>query len=389
MGRLRFFLFPLFCVLCTAATVPASPSLQQPATGQHLRFTDDLNYQRLDRAIDQSLLYLRHHKGATVPVTGSLSWSTKDLISSLVFFKHLTASHPASDLLSLELNTYFNIYQAAGGAGRPRGTMLVTGYYQPVFQGSLVRTPPFLYPLYSIPENLVLRHGNGSNAVRAGRFQGNRFTNYWTRKEIETQGHARGNELVYLKDPFDAFLLHIQGSGLIRLPDGSLRGIHYAAKNDRPYSSIGKYMIKSGKIKSRDAGIVTIRTYLAEHPEEMQEILYQNKSFIFFRWADTHDAKGNLGRPLTAGRSIAVDQHCFPAGGLAFLTSRKPVFSKIKGVQWHSFSRFVLAQDTGSAIRGPGRVDLFWGTGKKAGAAAGEMKETGFLYFFLLKKKFL
>lgn len=391
MDALRLFLFSLLLVLGMDSSASARPPLQQTQTRQQqFLFADDLNYLNLDRGIRESLLYLKQlPPTATVPL-GNYSCPVKRLMRSLVFFRNIITGHPSAELLTLEINTYFDIYQPSGISGvTPQATVLVTGYYQPVFSGSSIRKAPFLYPLYSIPANLVLRHEPGASSVRVGRFQAGRFTKYWTRQQIETRGYAKGNELVYLQDPFDAFLLHIQGSGLIRLRDGSLRGIHYAVKNGRSYKSIGRYMVNTGRMKLKEASIQTIRKYLDTHPKELKEILYHNESFIFFNWTTTHDALGNLGRPLTKGRSVAVDQHCLPAGGLAFLQSIKPVYDKNGTRTWLSFGRFVLAQDTGSAIRGPGRVDLFWGTGKKAGKAAGEMKETGALYFFLLKEKFL
>ena len=377
------FPFPAVAVNPQAATEPMVVKCD-------IHFTDDLDYHLLHKAIQESLHYLRQRPTTAEFPLGARSCTTRHLIRSLLFFDHLIASRPSPQLLSLELATFFDIYQAAGREHTTSaGTMLVTGYYQPVFQGSLVRTPPFLYPLYGIPNNLVLRRNHRNGSVQPGRFLGNRFTSYWTREEIERNGYAKGSELVWLKDPFDAYLLHIQGSGLIRLRDGSLKGIHYAMKNGRPYTSIGKYMIHTGKITRKGAGIDTIRQYLADHPAELQEILYTNQSFIFFQWTPGHDAIGNLDRPLTAGRSIAVDQRCFPAGALAFLQSRKPVFDRNNQQQWTALNRFVLVQDTGSAIRGPGRVDIFWGTGEQAGAAAGKMKEKGTLFFLLLKKRFL
>ena len=388
MAAIRIGLFFLLVLIfpTRVASAPASPAQSKPL----LHFTDDLDYHLLHKAIQESLHYLRQRPATKKFPLGTRFCTTRHLIRSLLFFDHLVASRPSPQLLSLELATFFDIYQAAGREhGSSAGTMLVTGYYQPVFQGSLVQTPPFLYPLYGIPNDLVLRRNHNDGSLRPGRFHGDRFTSYWTREEIERKGYAKGSELVWLKDPFDAYLLHVQGSGLVRLRNGSLRGIHYAMKNGRPYTSIGKYMVRTGKITSSEAGIDTIRQYLANHPAELNEILYSNQSFIFFQWTRGHDAIGNLDRPLTAGRSIAVDQRCFPAGALAFLQSRRPVLGHNNDRQWTALNRFVLVQDTGSAIRGPGRVDLFWGTGRQAGAAAGKMKETGRLFFLLLKKRFL
>ena len=267
--------------------------------------------------------------------------------------------------------------------------MLITGYFQPVFEGSTSRQDPFLYPLYTIPSDLIRAKNNNKTGQTYRRLKQDKKLPYWTRREIETENKAAGHELVWLKDPFDAFVLHVQGSGLIRLQDGTVRGVHYAAKNGHTYRSIGKYMVKTGRISLKEASLETIRHYIATHPEERDEILYHNPSFIFFDWTKTHGAIGNLGKELTAGRSIAVDQGCFPAGGLAFLLSRKPTKTDDQQITWKPMRRFVLVQDTGSAIRGAGRVDLFWGTGIKAGFEAGQMKEKGTLYFLIIKDTLL
>lgn len=354
-------------------------------------YRDDLHYAGLASAIEQSLHYLNKRPAtACFPLSGT-AISRNDLIRSLRFFRDLIRSKPSPQLLSLELETYFDFHHAPPGPcldNAPKNT-LITGYYQPVFAGSLTRTPPYLYPIYEIPDNLVRKWNPKTHTLETGRLQDGQFVPYWTRAEIELHNRAKGFELVYLRDPFDAFLLHIQGSGLIRLRDGTLRSIHYALKNGRPYRSIGKYMVRTGRLEKNNTGLAAIRDYLARHPGERQKILHYNQSFIFFKWSNQKTAQGNLGLPLTPHRSIAVDQRVFPAGGLAFLQSDKPVPGNSQPMKMVSFSRFVLVQDTGSAITGPKRADLFWGTGDDAGRAAGRMKEPGNLFFLLLKKKFL
>jgi len=370
-------LFLLLLLVPSAAT--ASPPL----------IRDDLQYKGLATAIDHSISYLQSQPEDTCFPLLDNRVSREHLIRSLQFFRELIQSSPSPELLSLELQTYFDFHEVCGPcADRHRQSLLVTGYYQPVFAGSLTRQPPYIYPLYGIPDNLVQKWNPARQKMETGRLSNGRFLPYWTRAEIEQQGHARGFELVYLKDPFDAFLLHVQGSGLIRLRDGSLRAIHYALKNGRPYKSIGKFMIRTGRLPKKNQGIASIRQYLDDHPDEVDEILHVNPSFIFFAWSLEHSAVGNLGRPLTAHRSVAVDQHRLPAGGLALLQSSKPDLNS-QPVRYIPFSRFVLAQDTGSAIKGTCRLDLFWGTGNKAGRAAGMMKQEGKLFFLLLKKKFL
>lgn len=350
-------------------------------------FTDDMQLASLRKAVTANLEYLRSRDPQKKIHLADRTYTISRLIESQEFFLLLLAGKPGPAELNQRIRENFDVFQATGTGGiNLRRKMLVTGYFQPVFPGSLEKREPFVYPLYSVPPDLVQRKPPGEQQL-IGRMEGGRLVPYWSRKEIEMEGKAAGSEIVWLRDPFDAFVLHVQGSGLIRLRDGSLRSIHYAGKNGHPYRSIGRFMVESGRISLEEAGMKTIRKYLAEHPQERDEILHHNPSFIFFSWSQTTGAVGNLGKELTAGRSIAVDQNCFPPGTLGFLFSRKTEASAGKSSQWQPLQRFVVVQDTGSAIRGAGRVDLYWGTGTEAGEQAGRMKEPGTLYFFILRDK--
>ncbi|MCL7489573.1 MAG: MltA domain-containing protein [Desulfobulbaceae bacterium] len=350
-------------------------------------FTDDLDLDSLKKAVQTNLDYLRRQPPEKAISLGNQTFPLNRLTRSLELFQDILAANPSPAELDRLVRQHYDIFQATGSRGfNPGRRMLVTGYFQPVFAGSLSRKAPFLYPLYSVPDDLVRSRGPEGKGQSFKRLANGRTIQYWNRREIERDNRAAGHELVWLKDPFDAFVLHVQGSGLIRLRDGTVRGVHYAAKNGHPYRSIGKHMVETGRIPLETASLETIQDYIAAHPEERDEILHHNPSFIFFDWTDTHGAIGNLGEELTAGRSIAVDQSCFPAGGLAFLQTRKPTRVENRGVAWKPLHRFVVVQDTGSAIRGPGRVDLFWGAGSEAGFEAGQMKEKGTLYFLVIKE---
>lgn len=284
----------------------------------------------------------------------------------------------------------FDIFMATGRKDETIGTMLVTGYFEPLFEGSLSETEQFKYPLYSKPASLVTQTAPESQVTSVGRIDvhGN-FTNYWTRAEIENNKPLKGDELVYLKDPFEAFLLHVQGSGKILLPDGNQRSVRFAGHNGHSYNSIGKLLVDEGKISLKEASIPTIRSYFNSHPAEQKRILHHNPRFIFFAWGDDKPPRGNLGHPLTKGRSIAIDQSNLPPELFGWLQTQRPLVNTDGLIlKWVSTSRFVFPQDTGSAIEGPGRVDLFWGNGLYAEVAAGNMKEKGKLYFFI-KKGFL
>ena len=212
---------------------------------------------------------------------------------------------------------------------------------------------------------------------------------YFSRTEIEEGGVLAGQELVYLADPVDAFILHVQGSGRIQFADGSLRRVQFAAKNGHEYRSIGRLLVEKGIMRKEETTLPKIVRYLKEHPEEEKAILQYNDSYVFFRWGDDFaiGPLGSLGEPLTPGRSVALDQNCFPPGSLAFLTARKPIVNAAgEIIGWEPLHRFVLNQDSGAAITGCGRVDLFLGPGRYAEAAAGNMKYPGVLYFLVKKK---
>ena len=307
------------------------------------------------------------------------------LVRSLEYFRTLIDRHPSPGALTLQLTAAFEVVEVMPPRHRDAQPLLVTGYYQPLFAGSLVRKPPFIHPLYGIPPDLALRHRTGGGKAEPGRLTNGQFLPYWSRAEIENQDRAQGCELVYLADPLDAFLVHVQGSALIRLRDGSIRAIHYAMKNGHPYRSIGRYLVKSGKIPAGNVNLDTIRGYLASHPGETRAILQHNPSFIFFRWQNRRDAVGSLGRPLTAGRSVAADRAWMPAGGLGFLETTLPAAGDQAA---RPLRRFVLVQDAGSAIRGPTRLDLFVGAGRAAGEMAGRMKQPGRILFLLLRPQF-
>jgi membrane-bound lytic murein transglycosylase A len=173
---------------------------------------------------------------------------------------------------------------------------------------------------------------------------------------------------------------------MICLPDGKCFQVSYAQSNGRAYRSIGKLLIDSGKATRQDLSMQGIKKYLREHPEEAQEILNYNESYVFFRIVEEGPV-GSIGVALTGGRSIATDQTIFPRGALAFIKSRKPVIGPDGDIRsWVPFSRFALNQDTGGAITGPGRVDLFCGRGREAEIMAGHLKEEGELYFLILRK---
>ena len=361
---------------CVAAAVPAAERVA----------TDDLGGQRLDEALDRSLTFLRTIDPAASYRVGDRSIPVRQLIRSLLHLQHLVAAHPAPEALARAINRDYDIIRVNALPGTTAGRMRITGYYQPIFAGSLDRQPPYVHPLYRVPDDLLIRRNQGKKEVLGRRTNG-AVVPYWTRREIERDGPLLGRELVWLKEPFDAFVLHIQGSGIIRLPDGSRRGVHYAISNGRPYRSVGAFMVATGRMRLADVTMASLRRYIERHPGERDLILHHNDSFIFFEWCEPGPAIGSLGQPLTPGRSVAADHKWYPPGSLVYVDSRRPIMTAAGEVEkWQSLRRLATVQDTGSALTGPNRLDIFWGTGEQAGMEAGQMKEAGAAYLLLLRE---
>ncbi|MDT8334980.1 MAG: MltA domain-containing protein [Desulfurivibrionaceae bacterium] len=341
---------------------------------------DDLGGAGLAEAIGASLGYLRRQPDSRTYRLCDREYGAAALAAGLADFLAFSAKEFGSGEFGKRFRDRFEMCAANTAEGD--GQVLVTGYFEPLLEGSLTREPPFVYPLYAKPDDLIRRDG------RLGRLRDNSLVPYWTRAEIENEGVLRGNELVYLDDPVEAFILHVQGSGRIRLRDGRVRRIQFAAKNGLPYRSIGKLLVDRGELELAAVSLPAIVAYLDSHPRERDDILQYNQSYIFFRWGNDAEGGplGSLGVPLTAGRSVALDRNCFPPGALAFLQTRKPIFNdEDEIIGWAPLRRFVVNQDSGSAIEGSGRVDLFLGGGKRARETAGRLKHPGKLYFPVAK----
>jgi membrane-bound lytic murein transglycosylase A len=184
----------------------------------------------------------------------------------------------------------------------------------------------------------------------------------------------------------ERFFLHIQGSGQIRLPNGEYLRVGYAGDNGRQYRSIGRYLLDQQRLPRGQASTQGIRRFLADHADERDDILFQNPRYIFFKSMPPGPSGpvGSLGVPLTPGRSIAADPSVYPLGGLAFIHARRPVWNAYNRVSWKEFFRFVVVQDTGAAIRGPARADLFWGSASET--EAGAMAQRGEMYLLVKKQ---
>ncbi|HBZ54332.1 MAG TPA: transglycosylase [Syntrophobacteraceae bacterium] len=367
----------------------AAAVLQLLAEGEAPVFNDDLDVPSLKEALSRSLaFYGRLSPDAILPF-GEEQVAVAVLKESLEHFSKILESHPEKLKDSSFVVREFDLYRTGDGRAK---SLLVTGYYEPILPGRLKPSATYRHPIYRVPPDLVTvdlpQFGLQHCTERiVGRVVGNHVVPYFSRAEINGSGRLESYrlQLAWLEDPISVFFLHIQGSGVIELEDGERLRVGYAGTNGRQYRSIGKYLLGMGAIAAQEMSLQAIRKYLQEHPERVDEVLNYNESYVFFRpLAD--GPLGSLGFGITAGRSIATDQHCFPKGALAFLVSEKP---RLDGngnqIGWEPLRRWVLNQDTGSGVRGPKRMDVFCGTGKPAEALAGPMKQPGEC-FFLLKK---
>ncbi len=260
---------------------------------------------------------------------------------------------------------------------------LFTGYYEPELRGARAPDSTYDVAVYPRPDDLVLVDlGDFRNSMKgeriAGRLDGGRLRPYDSRADIEAGSLTRKVEpLIWLDDPIDAFFLHIQGSGLVRLSDGSLTRVGYDGHNGHIYFAIGRYLVQEGHVQREQMSMQAIRQWLNANPDRMVDVMNRNASYIFFRELRGDGPIGAHGVALTAGRSIAVDRTQHALG--------VPVFVDLDYAddQGNRLQRLMIAQDTGGAIRGPVRGDFFWGSGDRAGAQAGAMAAGGRMWLLL------
>ena len=351
---------------------------------------DDMAFAELAKACRGSLAYYRKIPGDTLFAMGHRRLTAREMADSLERFLAILQSTDESARKMERIERDFALLKSAGSDGR--GRVLFTGYYEPVLEGRSKPDARFKYPLYRRPGDLIdadlsLFPAARSDARIVGRVKEGRLIPYYSREEIDGDGRlaGKGLELGWLDDPVDIFFLQIQGSGQIVLEDGRRIRVQYDGRNGLPYRSLGKAMVEKGIFKPGGASLQGIRDYLARHPDQRQSWLNENPSYTFFR-LESDGPFGNINVALTPGRSIATDARLFPKGALCLIRCVKPVMRKDGRIErWEPFTRFVLNQDTGGAITGPGRVDLFWGEGAAAEAAAGNLQHEGELFFLAPK----
>lgn len=331
--------------------------------------------QALLSAIDNSLAYLRTPGSIAAYRNYAIPGVTHRRVQrSLARFRTLVRQSPSAAALQQAVAAEFDLYQSTGQDGA--GTVAFTGYFEPTYSASRVRTAEYRYPIYQSPPNLsrwpephptrlALEGADGLQAAR---------------------GPLNGLELAWLPDRLEAFLIQVQGSARLELTDGSTLSIGYDGRTNYPYTSMGRALIDDGIIPEDQLSLPVLIDYFRQNSEALNCYLPRNNRFVFFRVTNGAPATGSLGFPVTAGRSIATDKAVMPPGALALITLPLPQKTADGTLAISSASRFVLDQDTGGAIKGAGRVDLFVGTGIEAGEIAGLMNHTGSLHYLLLKE---
>jgi membrane-bound lytic murein transglycosylase A len=329
---------------------------------------DDLPRETLVAAIDRDL---EASERVASPSCGAV-----ETAQALVLLREAATRSDVD--LSAYVRERFHFHRSTGRSGGA----LFTGYYEPVLSGRRRGDGTFAYPIYRRPEDLIeIRLGDFdrdfAGVTLYGRVAGGELAPYYSRREIDGERalDGRGLELAWLDDPVARYFLQVQGSGTIVLEDGSSLHVGFAASNGKPYTSIGRVLADDGSLGGERPTAQAIQAFLRGHPERRDEVLFRNERYVFFR--EIADGPiGRLGVKLTDGRSVAVDASLYPLGSLAYIETEPSEGNA-------PLRRLVVCQDTGAAITGPGRVDVFFGTGEQAGEKAGVTSMRGNLYFLV------
>jgi len=326
-------------------------------------------------ALEESLNWTRRKHAASFFPQAGVSHSRA--LRSLERFHALLTGTESADAFVAAVTAEFQVYKSAGWDGRGGG-VLFTGYCTPILRGSLTQRAGYEHPLYALPEDLA----KASDGAILGQRIGGRIEPYPTRRAIEANALLanRGLELVWLADPIDAYIAHVNGSAFIELPDGSELRLGYAGKNGRPYTSLGKELIAAGRVTAERMNLAAIRSWAQSQPGEVREFLQRNDSYVFFAPL-SGNPHGSLDVPVSGLRSLATDKSIFPRGAITFVEATLPTPNGSS----RSFQQLMLDQDTGGAIRTAGRADIYVGIGPDAERISGATQSPGQLYYYFLR----
>jgi len=331
----------------TPARAPAAPAAGAAAPASAVRFERDASALALDIRDADWLAAWPAWMASCRALTDDRAAhrSAWEPVCTEAIFLAPRSGRAVREFLLAHLDRY-RVLAAGAEAGARPDAGLVTGYYEPVLEGSRRRSGDFVAPVYRAP-------APGTALARA---------------ELDAGGQLQGLELLWLRDPIEAFFLEVQGSGRIHLDDGSWIRVAYAASNGLPYRSIGRWLVEQGELPAEQVSAAAIRDWAHAHPQKLRTLLEQNPRVVFFREVPLGDPAqgpiGSLGVALTPGYSVAVDPRFLPLGAPLLLDTQAPCGKE-------ALTRLALAQDTGGAIRGPLRIDWFWGLGDAAGELAG------------------
>ena len=331
--------------------------------------------QALVQAVDHSLYYLSTPKAAqSYRQYADSTFSLEHTKRSLSRFKELLLTTESPAALEKAVKQEFTFYQSVGDDRR--GKVEFTGYFEPTYTASRVRTAEYCYPLYRQPASF-----------------GTWSTPHPTRAQLEgkdglgsSQSVLEGQELVWLSDRLEAFLVQVQGSARLKMTDGTTMSVGYDGTTNYPYVSVGGELVKDGVFNKDELSLPKLLDYFAADHRQLDKYLPRNNRFVFFKETDGKPPTGSLGVPVTGDRSIATDKSLMPPGALALIVAPIPDLESTGKIDTRVVSRYVLDQDTGSAIKGAGRVDIFLGSGEVAGKRAGLLNGSGSLFYLLLKE---
>ena len=313
-----------------------------------------------------------HKKALNSFINSCRSTKTKKIYS------HLCEKATLSQNPKIFFETEFDVYKIQSLDVNKKG--LLTGYYEPTIKGSLVKKEPYIYPVYNEPKDLISVDLNSiypdlKNYRLRGRIEEKKLVPYYTREEIKKLG-IDAKVICYTDSKIDLFFLEVQGSGMVDFEDGTNIYIGYKNQNGHQYSSIGKYLINKGEIAPELISLQSIQRWFENNPNRIDEVLNHNKSVVFFKQKQ-HSASGSLGLVLTPKRSVAVDRNIIKLGSILFLDAM---------IDGEKIDRIVMAEDTGGAIKGEVRADMFFGSSNEASRIAGELKSELKLWILLPKE---
>lgn len=368
----------------------ATSLLAAPAAAAPAAIADDGDPAALAQSLARTRAYLDALARPTIKLLDR-EVSVERLRATARRFSELVETQWGTPAFAEALRAEFEWVAMPGAEGD--GRVLFTGYHLPLLEAREKPDATFRFPLYAPPEDMIrfdlgaFRPSLAGQALTA-RVDGRRLLPYHSRAEIDDGGALRGRglEIAWVNDELARYSLMVQGSGMLRFEDGRVVNVNYAAQNGHVYASLGKALIKDGKIPQDRISMPAIEGYFKAHPDQLRPYLNRNPSYVFFR-LQPDGPFGSSGISLTPGRAIATDKRLFPAGAIAYLEYPRARFAPDGTVsEWQSGSRFVVDQDTGGAILGPGRIDIFWGGGEEAARLAGTLNGHGRAHYLLLKE---